>query len=207
MAASANVIGALANIVFKSDTTEPYSDADVEAVYISFETLADGSDRLPSGRLDDTVFFYCESPAELAAMYRNPTEGWYLVSVDQWDYSGEYVTIDLGSACVSCGHSTAFGAGLFVNRIPTSASGDSLDFSPFHGGADDAVEFVGHFCAGCGGFECDFCDLPIPVDEDVAIASIGGEFHYVTDDQLDVDHHRACIACAELKTGKPLEGN
>lgn len=51
--------------------------------------------------------------------------------------------IDVGDACVSCGHDTKFGSGRFVNRIP----------------ADDG-EKTGFMCAECQCIECDRCLQP-----------------------------------------------
>lgn len=51
--------------------------------------------------------------------------------------------VDVGDACVDCGHSTAFGSGRFVNRIP--AFTDTKD---------------GYLCADCQSIDCDGCNEP-----------------------------------------------
>lgn len=56
--------------------------------------------------------------------------------------------------CIDCGHSTKFGTGLFVNRIP----------------ADD-----GFICPNCAAFDCDRCGQKIPIDEDLTPHEIYGE--------------------------------
>jgi len=48
--------------------------------------------------------------------------------------------------CVHCGHSTAFGSGRYVNRIPVND---------------------GWGCAECSGFECDRCAQQIYLDAEV----------------------------------------
>jgi hypothetical protein len=48
--------------------------------------------------------------------------------------------------CEDCGKSTSFGSGRFVNRVPSDN---------------------GYICAECMGRECDFCDQPIALDEDI----------------------------------------
>lgn len=62
-------------------------------------------------------------------------------------------------ACVYCGRSTAFGSGMFVNRIPI----------------DD-----GWGCAECSGFECDECNESIYIDTEIRVeyTDSGGRYHY-----------------------------
>jgi len=50
-------------------------------------------------------------------------------------------TIDIGDRCTHCGRDTAFGTGLFVNRIPSGAewSDETLE----------VVEVYGYMCAEC----------------------------------------------------------
>ena len=55
-------------------------------------------------------------------------------------------TIDMGNACVSCGHDTSFGSGRFVNRI----------FACISSGIDD-VEKEGYLCEECQSWDCDNC--------------------------------------------------
>ncbi len=58
--------------------------------------------------------------------------------------------------CVYCQRSTAFGSGLFVNRIPV----------------DD-----GWGCAECSGFECDECGKQIYLDTEVRVESVKGNIY------------------------------
>ena len=57
--------------------------------------------------------------------------------------------VDIGDKCVECLKSTAFGTGLFVNRIPA-----------------DNDEYIGWLCPECNWHECDRCDEKIYCDED-----------------------------------------
>ena len=52
--------------------------------------------------------------------------------------------------CVFCGEATAWGSGRYVNRVP----------------ADNGVD-EGFACAECMEMDCDRCDKPIPLDEDI----------------------------------------
>jgi len=47
---------------------------------------------------------------------------------------------DIGDLCIECGEDTAFGSGLYVNRIP----------------ADDGKQ-IGYLCPECQSIECDAC--------------------------------------------------
>jgi hypothetical protein len=78
--------------------------------------------------------------------------------------------------CVHCGHSTAFGSGRYVNRIPV----------------DD-----GWGCAECSGFECDRCAKPIYLDADVTADQC--DFDAYADCFLDgaVHVHEACLTATE----------
>ena len=49
--------------------------------------------------------------------------------------------VDIGDKCVECLKSTAFGTGLFVNRIPA-----------------DNDKYIGWLCPECNWYECDRCD-------------------------------------------------
>ena len=53
--------------------------------------------------------------------------------------------------CVFCGEPTACWRGSYVNRIP----------------ADNGVD-EGFACAECMKIDCDRCDKPIPLDEDIS---------------------------------------
>ena len=57
--------------------------------------------------------------------------------------------VDIGDKCVECLKSTAFGTGLFVNRIPA-----------------DNDKYIGWLCPECNCHECDRCDKKIYCDED-----------------------------------------
>jgi len=56
----------------------------------------------------------------------------------------------MSDPCRDCGEPTAFGSGRFVNRIP------------YYDGEDE-----GYVCAECMAIDCDRCDKPIPLDEDI----------------------------------------
>lgn len=58
----------------------------------------------------------------------------------------------MNNNCVHCGEDTSFGSGRFVNRIPH----------------DD-----GYACAKCMELDCDRCDKPIPLDEDITADDCG----------------------------------
>ena len=57
--------------------------------------------------------------------------------------------VDIGDKCIECFRSTAFGTGLYVNRI--SADND---------------KYLGWLCSECNWYECDRCDEKIYCDED-----------------------------------------
>jgi hypothetical protein len=67
--------------------------------------------------------------------------------------------------CVYCGESTAFGSGLFVNRVP----GDHT--------TEDGEYRDGYWCVEClGGYECDRCGEETEFDTDTFIyARLDGE--------------------------------
>ena len=75
--------------------------------------------------------------------------------------------------CVHCGHSTAFGSGRYVNRIPV----------------DD-----GWGCAACSGFECDRCAKQIYLDADVTADQCDGGDEF-TDGAVHV--HEECLSYIE----------
>lgn len=78
--------------------------------------------------------------------------------------------------CVYCGEPTAFGSGRFVNRIPA----DTYD--------DETGEYRDGFaCAECLAFDCNDCDQPIPLDEDIYV-------------EIDGFGMRLCEACV-IKRG------
>lgn len=58
--------------------------------------------------------------------------------------------------CVYCGHSTIFGLGRFVNRIPVFGTHEDPDME-------------GYSCAECMAFDCDRCREKIPLDEDILL--------------------------------------
>ena len=55
--------------------------------------------------------------------------------------------VDIKDKCVECLRSTAFGTGLFVNRIPA-----------------DNDKYIGWLCPECNYWECDRCDEKIYCD-------------------------------------------
>ena len=64
--------------------------------------------------------------------------------------------------CVWCGRSTAFGSGLFVNRI-------SADREEYYEG----TYVDGYACAECAGFDCDECGQFIYLDTEVRTEPYG----------------------------------
>ena len=60
----------------------------------------------------------------------------------------------MNNNCVRCGKDTSFGSGRFVNRIPSED---------------------GYACAKCMELDCDRCDKPIPLDEDITANQCGME--------------------------------
>jgi len=58
--------------------------------------------------------------------------------------------IDIKNHCVFCYRDTSWGSGLYVNRIPASTK-----------------KYEGYMCAVCQCYECDRCDKPIPLDDDI----------------------------------------
>ena len=66
--------------------------------------------------------------------------------------------VDIGDKCVECLKSTAFGTGLFVNRIPA-----------------DNDEYIGWLCPECNWHECDRCDEKIYCDEDCTPYDVFGD--------------------------------
>ena len=69
------------------------------------------------------------------------------------------ITVDIGNLCTHCGRSTAFSPDpphLFVNRIPSGASGMLYFASP---DSDEYIEvgIEGFMCVDCQMIECDRC--------------------------------------------------
>lgn len=84
--------------------------------------------------------------------------------------------IDIGDECVHCGRSTAFGQGMFVNRVPASTTRET----------DGArVEVQGYACADC---------LSPDEDERCRCSTCDG----MCEDYLDYDQQDwLCLACRE----------
>ena len=77
--------------------------------------------------------------------------------------------------CVFCGEATAWGSGRFVNRVPA-----------------DNGEDVGFACAECMMYDCDRCDKPIGLDEDItADICTDGEHDEFSDGAVHV--HYECL--------------
>ena len=92
-----------------------------------------------------------------------------------------HVEMSVIDPCVHCGESTVFGSGRFVNRIP----------------ADD-----GYACAECMALDCDRCDRPIPLDEDITADDCGmDEFE---DGSWRV--HEECLTSDETKALRREQG-
>jgi len=71
--------------------------------------------------------------------------------------------------CIHCGEPTAFGSGNFVNRLRADT-----DFEL----PDGTTEYRdGYSCAKCQYFDCQRCDKPIYLDEDVTPEMVYGEDH------------------------------
>jgi len=81
-----------------------------------------------------------------------PTHDEDLYKVETYEAEKPVEVID---PCWYCGHSTAFGSGRFVNRLPVE---------------------TGWGCAECSGFNCDECDTQIYLDCEVRDAE-GWNYH------------------------------
>ncbi len=75
---------------------------------------------------------------------------------------------------VECLKSTAFGSGLFVNRIPA-----------------DNDEYIGWLCPECNYYECDRCDEKIHCDEDITAYDVFDENKNFSDGAYRV--HYECL--------------
>jgi len=91
---------------------------------------------------------------------------------------------DVVYRCVHCGEDTSFGSGRFVNRIP----------------ADD-----GYSCAECMAIECDRCDEPIPLDEDITPYDVYPEADGVGFSDGNYRVHYECLTKDEQIHYKKLE--
>ena len=67
----------------------------------------------------------------------------------------EYMTntIDIEGICVDCGRDTAFGGGLYVNRIP--AYGQWFVNNSFE------IQVDGYLCADCQCLDCSVCSASV----------------------------------------------
>ena len=66
------------------------------------------------------------------------------------------LNVDIGNLCTHCGRDTAFGTGLFVNRIPSGTDGTLV----ITGGEEDvriSVTVDGYMCPDCQLVECENC--------------------------------------------------
>ena len=66
------------------------------------------------------------------------------------------LNVDIGDLCTHCGRDTAFGTGLFVNRIPSGTDGTLV----ITGGEEDvriSVTVDGYMCPDCQLVECESC--------------------------------------------------
>ena len=79
-----------------------------------------------------------------------------------------------------CLRSTAFGTGLFVNRIPA-----------------DNDEYIGWLCPECNYWECDRCDEKIYCDEDITAYDVFDENKNFSDGAYRV--HYECLTEEEKK--------
>jgi len=79
--------------------------------------------------------------------------------------------------CVYCDYPTYFGSGNFVNRIPADHN---------YEWPDGTTEYRdGYACAECMATDCDRCDEPIGLDEDIGVEQVYGEktLRHVFDDR------------------------
>ena len=88
--------------------------------------------------------------------------------------------VDIGDKCVECLKSTAFGTGLFINRIPA-----------------DNDEYIGWLCPECNWHECDRCDEKIYCDEDITAYDVFDENKNFSDGAYRV--HYECLTEEEKK--------
>jgi hypothetical protein len=86
------------------------------------------------------------------------------------------VTLDLGNLCVWCQKDTSMGSGRFVNRYTVSTDTESVEWLTKEQAQQyDTVE--GYCCPECGGYDCDKCNEPIPLDEDITDTEELGHYH------------------------------
>ena len=95
--------------------------------------------------------------------------------------------VDIGDKCVECLRSTAFGTGLFVNRIPA-----------------DNDEYIGWLCPECNWHECDRCDEKIYCDEDITPHWVYSD-HDIT--EFSDGAYRVHYECLTEEEKKLLEEN
>ena len=95
--------------------------------------------------------------------------------------------VDIGDKCVECLKSTAFGTGLFVNRIPA-----------------DNNEYIGWLCPECNWHECDRCDEKIYCDEDCTPYDVFGDLEPT---EFSDGAYRVHYDCLTEQEKKLLEEN
>ena len=88
---------------------------------------------------------------------------------------------DIGNRCVHCGEDTSFGSGRFVNRIPADADYEATDSEGNIIFADGEYR-DGYACPDCMCMDCDRCDKPIPLDEDMCPHDV---YDWETDDRAE----------------------
>ena len=95
--------------------------------------------------------------------------------------------VDIGDKCVECLKSTAFGTGLFVNRIPA-----------------DNDKYIGWLCPECNYYECDRCDEKINCDEDCTPYDVYGDLEPT---EFSDGAYRVHYDCLTEQEKKLLEQN
>ena len=108
------------------------------------------------------------------------------------------VTGDIGSFCVECLQSTAFGTGRFVNRI-------SADRDVYNEEGKVIGQRFGWLCAECNFTECDRCDEKIYCDEDFTPYDVYRPDEFV--DEFDDGAYRVHYECLTKEEKKLLEEN
>ena len=97
--------------------------------------------------------------------------------------------------CVYCDHSTEFGSGRFVNRIPADT------YHELDNGKEEYRE--GYACADCMAMDCDRCGKSIDMDEDITPYDVFGDHGDFSDNAYRV--HEECLTPKEKKLWEQFE--
>jgi len=73
--------------------------------------------------------------------------------------------IDIGERCTHCGDYVGWGSDKRINRIPSGHDWEVETPS----GKTFSIPVDGWMCAECAAYDCDVCNDPIPLDEDIYV--------------------------------------